>query len=114
MESNKARICVPVCVRRAHELADTIKRAQEVADALELRIDCLEPAEIDAALKESASLHKTAYLPFILTFRPAEQGGRRQIAGAERAEFWSHQSQLGTPNSFPDIADVELGLLETD
>ncbi|MFY9620507.1 MAG: shikimate dehydrogenase [Pyrinomonadaceae bacterium] len=114
MEKGKAKICVPVCVRRAHELADHIKRAQEVADVVELRIDYVESTEVDAALKESSSLPRTTSLPFILTFRPAEQGGGRPIAVTERAEFWLHKSQLGAPNSFFDFADVELELLESD
>jgi 3-dehydroquinate dehydratase/shikimate dehydrogenase len=114
MESNKARICVPVCVRRVDELADNVRRAQEVADMVELRIDCVDPTEVDAALKEVASLQSSASRPFILTFRPAEQGGRRPIAAADRFEFWLHQSQLGSSNIFPDFADVELELLETD
>ncbi|HEX6187875.1 MAG TPA: shikimate dehydrogenase [Pyrinomonadaceae bacterium] len=114
MENHKAKICVPVCVRRVNELADSVKRAQEVADVVELRIDCVEAAEVDAALKELASLHETTSRPFILTFRPAEQGGARPIAAAHRVEFWLRKSQLGVLNSFPDFADVELELLETD
>ena len=113
MERNKARICVPVCVRRVDELADNVRRAQEVADIVELRIDYVDPAEVDTALNVSAALPKTASLPFILTFRPADQGGARPIAMAERVAFW-HKIQLGVLESFPDFADVELELLETD
>lgn len=114
MKNHKAKICVPVCVRRADELADTVKRAQELADIVELRIDCVEPSEVAAALKESTSLHNTASRPFILAFRPAEQGGRRPLAGADRFDFWLHQTQFEAPNSFPDFADVELELIEND
>jgi 3-dehydroquinate dehydratase/shikimate dehydrogenase len=114
MESNKAKICVPVCVRRAEELADNVRRVQEVADIAELRIDYVEPAEVETALNEAVALHKTASLPFILTFRSAEQGGARPIAAADRVEFWLHKSQLRALNGFPDFADVELELLETD
>lgn len=114
MESSKARICVPVCVRRVDGLADSVRRAQEVADIVELRIDHVEPAEVDAALKQAAALHKTTSLPFIITFRSAEQGGARPIAAADRVEFWLHKSQFGVPNSFADFADVELELLETE
>lgn len=114
MESRKAKICVPVCVRRVDELADSVRRAQEVGDILELRIDHVEPTEVDAALNQAAALHKTAPLPFIITFRPAEQGGGRPIAAADRVEFWLHKSQFGVPDSFADFADVELELLETE
>ena len=114
MESNKAKICVPVCVRRANELADFVRRAQEVADVVELRIDYVEPVEVDAALKASAALHNATSPPFILTFRPAEQGGGRPIAAAERIEFWLRTNEFSLPGSFPDFADVELELLERD
>lgn len=114
MDSNKAKICVPVCVRRADDLADAVKRAQEVADIVELRIDCLEPTEVDAALKGLAALRKNASLPFILTFRPEEQGGGRSITVAERVEFWLQKSQNVAPNSLPEFVDIELELLETD
>lgn len=114
MESSKVKICVPVCVRHVDQLADIVERAQEVADIVELRIDYVEPAEVETALHEAAALHKTASLPFILTFRSAEQGGARSIAAADRVEFWLHQSQPGVLNSFPDFADVELELLQTE
>lgn len=114
MESKKAKICVPICVRRAVDLAGFVERAREVADIAELRIDYVEPGEIDSALNESAALHKTPSLPVILTFRSAEQGGARAIAAADRMEFWLHKSQCGVGNSFPDFVDVELELLETD
>jgi 3-dehydroquinate dehydratase/shikimate dehydrogenase len=114
MENHKAKICVPVCVRRADELVHTVKRAQEVADVVELRIDCVEPTEVVAALKESAALHNSASVPFILTFRPAEQGGRRSIAAVDCVDFWLHKSQLGLATSFPDFADVELELMDKD
>lgn len=114
MESSKAKICVPVCARRVDQLADNVRRAQDVGDVVELRIDYVEPAEVDAALKESAALHKTATIPFILTFRPVEQGGARPIAAADRVQFWLDQNQFGPAHSFPDFADVELELLETD
>jgi 3-dehydroquinate dehydratase/shikimate dehydrogenase len=114
MEKPKAKICVPVCVGRADELARAVKRAVEVADIVELRIDCLDPTEVVAALKEAASLHNSAPVPFIVTFRPAEQGGRRPLTEAERIDFWLQQGQLGVPQNFPDFADVELELLESD
>lgn len=114
MESHKAKICVPVCVRRVNELADSVKRAQEVADVIELRIDCVEPTEVVAALKESASLPNSTSRPFILTFRSAEQGSRRLITAGERVEFWLRASHFSMHQSFPDFADVELELLESE
>lgn len=41
-EKQTARVCVPVCVRRAAELRPSVERASEVADIVELRLECLE------------------------------------------------------------------------
>ena len=36
-----SRICVPVCARSLDEMRDAVERAAEVADLIELRLDCL-------------------------------------------------------------------------
>jgi len=79
MEKNIARICVPVCVKRASELADGIRRASEVADIIELRLDCLNQPELRLAINSLPDLLEGVSKPFILTFRPREEGGYRQI-----------------------------------
>lgn len=105
-----ARICVPVCVSRADELLNAVRRAAEVADLIELRLDCLNPNQLDAALRECAALREAGALPFILTFRPSEQGGRRALSAAERIHFWSQKISPPAPH---DLYDVELELLES-
>ena len=106
-----ARICVPVCVSHADELLNAVKRAAEVADLIELRFDCLEADQLDAALRECAGFSKGASHPFIITFRPAEQGGKRAISAAERIHFWLHK--IPKPATH-DLHDVELALLAND
>src|SRR5438270_6804828 len=98
-----AKICVPVCVNRADELLDAARRAAEVADLIELRFDCLDADQLDAALRECAALREASH-PFIITFRPAEQGGRRAINVAERMDFWQHKISQPAPH---DLYDVE-------
>ena len=114
-ETKQARVCVPVCVRRADELRPSFVRAAEVADIVELRLDCLEEAEFAAALTRLAALLGEMQLPFIITFRPREQGGGRDSSHAERLSFWRE-----LPARLRDVAgrerafvDLELDLLES-
>lgn len=75
-----ARICVPVCEKDLEALRQTYERAIESADWIELRLDCLE--QVPEQLPELAR-------PVILTLRPAEQGGYRELTREERQTFWS-------------------------
>ena len=53
------------------------------ADVIEIRIDALAPAEIRQVLGSIRSEK-----PLLITFRPAEQGGAREISLERRIEFW--------------------------
>jgi 3-dehydroquinate dehydratase/shikimate dehydrogenase len=128
-ENKTARVCVPVCVRRAAELRPSVERAAEVADIVELRLDCLEEGQLDAARAQLAALLGSTRLPFILTFRPREQGGGHTLSLAERAAFWRDVPELlrdlpglsddaTEPSSDTGLkgrafADLELDLLES-
>ena len=91
---NRARVCVPVCVGRASEMRRAIESAAGLGGLVELRFDCLEPGELENALGELEALLASPRCPFIITFRPAAQGGRREVTGAERAAFWSRITSL--------------------
>ena len=54
--------------------------ACELADWVELRIDCFD--EVPDNLEEIKQ-------PLILTFRPSEQGGYRELTREQRQRFWS-------------------------
>jgi 3-dehydroquinate dehydratase/shikimate dehydrogenase len=121
-ENNHARVCVPVCVRSAAELRPSIARAAEVADIVELRLDCLEVEQLAAARAQLAALLGATSLPFIITFRPREQGGGHDLSLAERAAFWRDAPGLlrDVPGLSGDagvkdraFADLELDLLES-
>src|SRR2546425_329887 len=93
MEKSPVRICVPVCVQRASELIAAIERAGEVADIVELRLDCLSDSEREASLPALADyLESTgpngAGASKILTMRPAEQGGHTSANHETRRHFW--------------------------
>jgi 3-dehydroquinate dehydratase / shikimate dehydrogenase len=69
-----------VCEKDLDALRETCERAVEWADLIELRLDCLH--ELPEKLPQLDS-------PVILTFRPSEQGGYRQLTREERQSFWS-------------------------
>jgi 3-dehydroquinate dehydratase / shikimate dehydrogenase len=96
---NDGKICVSICAETADEFIENIKRAEEYADVIELRFDCLEPNQI---YKTLARLNSKK--PLLATFRPKEQGGKRNINYEKRKIFWQN-----LPEKF-DFADLEFDL----
>ena len=114
-ETNKARVCVPVCVRRADELRPSVARAAEFADVVELRLDCLEEAQLTDALSRLPSLLDETQLPFIITYRPRGQGGGRDASPDERLSLWRSLPERlrGVTGRGRLFVDLELDLLES-
>lgn len=86
-ESNPSvsvKICVPVCEKDLDALRSACDRAAEWADVIELRLDYLASTPEDLT-----DVLQTISRPVILTFRPSEQGGYRDLGVAERKAFWS-------------------------
>src|SRR4026209_31100 len=81
-----ARVCVSLCEKDLDALWSTCERATQWADFIELRLDCLE------ATPEKLSKFDR---PLILTFRPSEQGGHRNLTREERQRFWSSIAPRG-------------------
>ena len=108
MKTNAAKICVPLCVARASELSPAIARAAEVADIIELRLDCLLAAEFDSATSVLSSLIAKAVVPIILTMRSGEQGGRVSLSLDQRSQFWA---SLGA-TAENCLKDFELDLVQ--
>ena len=114
INNSPARVCVPVCARRASELPAAIERAAQLADLIELRLDCLEDdTQLEAALSRLPSLLRARTRPFILTFRPAEQGGHRELDATTRLDFWTRRLRplLDDAATRPDFVDLELDLV---
>src|SRR5205085_495151 len=110
-DNGQPLLCVPVCVRRASEMRAMVARAVEVADVIELRLDCLaDDAQVAAAHDEIARLLHERPRPFIITFRPAEQGGQRTLTSDEQRQFWFNNSSYLYQNEwlYPDFIDREL------
>jgi len=109
MSSNAVKICVPVCVEEASQLAGAIARAAEVADIVELRLDCLNDDGLDATRQWLPDYLKHLEVPVILTLRAADQGGHIPRDLEARRRFWSSIGDL------PDncFADLELDLVKS-
>jgi 3-dehydroquinate dehydratase/shikimate dehydrogenase len=102
----KPRICISVCESTVDRLEHAIATAAEVCDLVEVRLDCLDPQELEIGASLITRLLEKSACESILTFRPAEQGGRRQLNDETRREFWS--GAIFSESFF----DVELDLAE--
>ena len=72
-----------MCEKDLDALRSACERALEWADVIELRLDCL-----DRTPQNISELLQSLERPVILTFRPAEQGGHRNLSREERELFW--------------------------
>lgn len=79
---NNGKICVSVCAEIANQFSQDIKRARVLGDFIELRFDCLNEGEIEKVEYEYDE-------NYIRTFRPREQGGKRDLSLTEREYFWT-------------------------
>ena len=85
------RICVPVCENNPDAFEHACERANEWADIVELRLDCLRTQDVSLDLIQRC-LNRISR-PVILTFRPAEQGGHRELDRETRRSFWNTAPQ---------------------
>ena len=81
------RVCVPICEKDLNTLQNACERAIEWADVVELRLDCLE-SQPESLTQVLANVPR----PVILTFRPSEQGGYRDLTRESREAFWKMQA----------------------
>ena len=81
---NNGKICVSVLAETAEELVALLRRAEEVADVVEMRFDALDGEGIRNAFEQLASSKQV-----LITMRPTEQGGRSQRDLIERIGFWN-------------------------
>ncbi len=89
------RLCVPVCERSFSALQASCRKAAELSDIIELRLDCLHPAELEKLSDNVSQLLSNLSGPVILTLRPANQGGHRELIVDERLNFWKAQLHGG-------------------
>jgi 3-dehydroquinate dehydratase / shikimate dehydrogenase len=107
---NKGKLCVSVCAETADELVGKIKRADKLADVIEVRFDCLNESElvreysaIDRDVRQRL-LQMQLEHPLISTFRPKTQGGSRKLTLEERRDFWN----MGFDSGWADLEEDVL------
>jgi 3-dehydroquinate dehydratase/shikimate dehydrogenase len=104
--SHQPRICISLCEPTVAALEGAIAAALRNSDLIEVRLDCLDPLELENRAAAITKLLQEAPCESILTFRPTEQGGRRVLDDATRQTFWSDAIFSSS------FYDVELDLAE--
>mgnify|MGYP001278530462 FL=1 len=91
---NNGKICVSVCAETADGLLDLIRRAESLADVVEVRFDCLNDEELDLAIAQLRSENFSR--PLLATFRPNENAdltpAKRLYANKEEEETHKRES----------------------
>lgn len=104
MESQLPRICTSICESSVAKIKLAAGRAAKSADLIELRLDCLDPSLGVEALREIKALFPDIPVPVIVTYRPSEQGGRRDLSAKLRLLFWLFNRPAA------DFFDVEFDI----
>ena len=79
-------------------------RAAECADLIEIRLDCLDPSLGVEAHRDIKALFPALPVPVIVTYRPSEQGGCRDLSAKLRLLFWLFNRPVA------DFFDVEFDI----
>ena len=101
--SNDVRVCVPLCEPTLDELRQSCVKVSSVADLIELRLDCLREFDPRTTFEAIQRVSKELSKPLIITFRPSEEGGQREIDLTERGEFWRSMLSANVDNVLFDI-----------
>jgi len=89
--------------RTAEEMIDQIRRAEGKADLIELRLDYLDDASEKTIDRIFAHKGET---PWLLTYRPKEQGGQQELTVEKRKAFWNSRLNAEFIDVEEDIASV--------
>src|SRR5215213_1050196 len=106
---NNGKICVSVCAATADELIEQIRRAEDLADVIEIRFDCLNESEMErtrfAPILEQIKQTRSK-IPVLATYRPKEQGGKRELTQHERGNFFRYLNSF----EIADFEDIEVDM----
>jgi 3-dehydroquinate dehydratase/shikimate dehydrogenase len=101
---NDVKLCISICAKSSEEVFEKIVRAEDLADVIEVRFDCIDAEERIEIAKRISATGKN----FLITFRPSEQGGNSDLSVEVRKEFWSLVPNTKWADAEPDIIeDVE-------
>ncbi len=103
-------LCVPVGAPHANELSSAARRAAQVADIIELRLDYLTEAELEEVTSSFLqTLVASLARPLIITLRSVEEGGRGEFTLSQRLRFWRRIFGQTQPTNL--FFDLEYELL---
>ncbi|MFN0110645.1 MAG: shikimate dehydrogenase [Blastocatellia bacterium] len=102
-------ICVPITETNPEAFLAAIREAALSADIIELRLDYLTADDCRTVIEQLPVLAEVANL--LLTFRPREQGGQRDLSLADRQTFW--RSLPTEVTGAIRFADFEFDLVES-
>src|SRR5262245_13846491 len=104
-------ICAPVTETHGAAFLASIQEAERIADAIELRFDYLPAESLSQLINELSSRVARIGKPLIFTFRPREQGGKRDLSLQDRRDFWRGlPPEIGASIAY---ADFEFDLVES-
>jgi 3-dehydroquinate dehydratase/shikimate dehydrogenase len=105
---NNGKICISVCAETADELIEQIKRAEVLADVIEIRFDCLKDwTQIGKARVFLINNKQTIRAKILATFRIKEQGGKGDWnKDSNIINFWIEILN----NKMFDFEDLEFNL----
>jgi 3-dehydroquinate dehydratase/shikimate dehydrogenase len=111
IQSSSSLICVPITETEANAFLASIHEAERIADAIELRFDYLSAEALPQLIAGLSSRVARVSKPLILTFRPREQGGKRDLTLQDRRDFWRGlPPEIINSNGY---ADFEFDLVES-
>jgi 3-dehydroquinate dehydratase/shikimate dehydrogenase len=105
-DSATARICIPLCDSTLPGMLAAVASVTDAADLIELRLDCLDPQRLDSLAAQLEEFLRGSSRPVILTYRPQQQGGYRQLGNKARLLFW-----LFNRPATADFYDIEFDLV---
>ncbi len=101
-------ICVPITETKAEAFLNAIEEAAKTADIIELRLDYLTDKDPVYLLKVLSIKREQFRKPFILTYRPREQGGQKDLTIVDRRNFWRKFNGW----DLVAYADIELDMVQ--
>ncbi len=104
-------VCVPITETNTDAFLTALDEAKQIADAIELRLDYLPAESLPQVIAELNSRIAHISKPLIFTFRPREQGGKRDLTLQDRHIFW--RSLPPEVTGAIAFADFELDLVES-
>jgi len=111
MDSQERLLCVPITETSIERCFAAIQDSERLADIIELRLDCFSADTLPQVIAELQARIAQISKPLIVTFRPREQGGRRDLTLLDRQNFWRSLPQ-GIVHAMA-FADFELDLAES-